>query len=139
MWPDSPWLVDAADEATTLEDADVEVAAPGRGDFSERLLRRFLRLCENPRTRGRMLGLVRASVDHTGGVRFYAMLNKTVLSPVARISGVRTSSLCWEIVASQLVGIAMMRYVLEVEPIASADVDTVVAQMAPALRAVLKG
>jgi Tetracyclin repressor-like, C-terminal domain len=107
-------------------------------DFTERLLRRFLLLCENPRTRRRALALVRGSVRNArAGRRFYALVNRVVLNPVARAMGVETSAVRLELVGSQLIGLAMIRYVLEVEPIASLDVDELVALMAPPLRQAL--
>jgi hypothetical protein len=107
-------------------------------DFTERLLRRFLLLCENPRTRRRALALVRGSVSNArAGRRFYALVNRVVLNPVARAMGVETSAVRMELVGSQLIGLAMIRYVLKVEPIASLDVDELVALMATPLRQAL--
>lgn len=112
----------------------------GSGDFTERMLRRFLLLCENPRTRRRVLALVRGSVaDAAAGRRFYALLNRAVLHPLARVMRIEGSAVRMELVGSQLVGLAMLRYVLEVEPIASLDIDELVPLMAPALRQALTG
>jgi hypothetical protein len=107
-------------------------------DFTERLLRRFLLLCENPRTQRRALALVRGSVSNArAGRRFYALVNRVVLNPVARAVGIETSAIRMELVGSQLIGLAMIRYVLKVEPIASLDVEELVALMAPPLRQAL--
>jgi hypothetical protein len=107
-------------------------------DFTERLLRRFLLLCENPRTQRRVLSLVRGSVSNArAGKSFYALVNRVVLNPVARAMGVETSAIRMELVGSQLIGLAMIRYVLKVEPIASLDVDELVPLMAPPLRQAL--
>ena len=57
-----------------------------------------------------------------------------VLNPVARAMGVETSAVRLELVGSQLIGLAMIRYVLKVEPIASLSVDELVPLMAPPLR-----
>ncbi len=104
-------------------------------DFTERLLRRFLLLCESPRTQRRALALVRGSVSNArAGRRFYALVNRVVLNPVARAMGVETSAIRVELVGSQLIGLAMIRYVLKVEPIASLSVDELVPLMAPPLR-----
>ena len=112
-------------------------AAP---DFTERVLRRFLLLCENPRTRRRALALVQGSVGNARtGRRFYALVNRAVLNPVARVMGVETSAVRVELVGAQLIGLAMLRYVLEVEPIASMEIDDLVPLMAPPLRATLSG
>ena len=109
-------------------------------DLTERMLRRFLLLCESPRTQRRVLALVRGSVSNVGaGQRFYALVNRLVLNPVLRAAGVRASAVRVELVGAQLVGLAMMRYVLKVEPIASLDVDELVPMMAPALRQTLTG
>ncbi len=109
-------------------------------DFTERLLRRFLLLCESPRTQRRALALVRGSVSNArAGKAFYALVNRVVLHPVARAMGVETSAIRLELIGSQLIGVAMIRYVLKVEPIASLGVDDLVALMAPPLRAALSG
>jgi hypothetical protein len=118
----------------------VHVTRPGPPDLTERVLRRFLLLCESPRTQRRVLALVRGSVSNgRAGKRLYALVNKAVLNPVARSTGVETSAVRLELASAQLVGMAMMRYVLEVEPIASLDRDELVALMAPPLRQVLTG
>ena len=109
-------------------------------DFTERLLRRFLLLCESPRTQRRVLALVKGSVSNgRAGKRLYALINKVVLSPVARTMGVETSAVRLELVGAQLIGLAMIRYVLKVEPIASLDIDDLVPLMAPPLRQALTG
>ena len=109
-------------------------------DFAERLLRRFLLLCENPRTQERALALVRGSVSNArAGRAFYALVNRVVVNPVAKTMGIKSSAVRMELVGSQLIGMAMLRYVLKVEPIASLDVDELVKLMAPPLRAALTG
>jgi hypothetical protein len=116
------------------------VAVVSSPDLTERVLRRFLLLCESPRTRRRALALVRGSVGNArAGRRFYALVNRAVLNPVARATGVSTTAVRVELLGAQLIGLAMLRYVLEVEPVASLSVDELVALMAPPLRAVLSG
>ncbi|MEO7352621.1 MAG: hypothetical protein ABIR34_05585 [Marmoricola sp.] len=107
-------------------------------DFTERLLRRFLLLCESPRTQQRALALVRGSVSNArAGRAFYALVNRVVLNPVARSMGVKSSAVRLELVSSQLIGLAMIRYVLKVEPVASLEIDELVRLMAPPLRQAL--
>jgi hypothetical protein len=137
VYPDSPTVV-AAQEAVRARIG--EGAVDGIVDFSDRLLRTFLGLCENPRTRHGMLRMVRSSVGSArAGRAFYRVLNRTVVNPAARATGVHASALRFELVCGQLVGLAMMRYVLQVEPVASAPADEIVRQFAPAIRATLKG
>ena len=133
VYPDCPPVV-----AATGRLAEPEADQVTR-DFSDRLLRSFLALCENPRTRRRMLSMVQASVGSArAGRTFYRMLNRTVVNPAARATGMHASALRIELVCGQLVGLAMMRYVLELEPIASAPTEDIVRRFAPALRATLK-
>ncbi|MFL6158769.1 MAG: hypothetical protein ACJ72D_21990 [Marmoricola sp.] len=137
VFPDSPTVI----AATGAARARTEGEAPGdvETDFSVRLLRRFLTLCENPRTRSGMLRMVRASVGSAGaGQAFYRVLNRSVVNPVARATGMHASALRIELVCGQLVGLAMMRYVLQVEPVASTPAEEIVRQFAPAIRATLR-
>ena len=135
VFPDSPTVLAARRRAQAKTPAGDSAA-----DFSDLLLRSFLGLCENPRTRQGMLRMVRSSVGNArAGRAFYHVLNRTVVNPAARATGVHASALRYELVCGQLVGLAMMRYVLQVEPVASAPVDDLVRQFAPAIRATLRG
>jgi hypothetical protein len=121
-------------------DAEAREPQPDSGDFTERLLRRFLLLGENPRTQQRALALVRGSVSNDrAGRAFYALVNRVVINPVAKAMGVQSSAVRIELVGSQLIGLAMIRYVLEVEPIVSLELDELVQLMAPPLRQALIG
>lgn len=85
-----------------------------------------------------MLSMVKGALEHEGsGRRFYSIFNAVVLSPVMRLGGLKSNAVRGELVASQLIGLAMMRYVIKVEPICSLDREDVVALMAPAIRAAL--
>ena len=133
VFPDSPTVLAACAAARDAGEDDTET------DFSVRLLRTFLGLCENPRTRQGMLRMVRASVGSArAGQAFYKVLNRSVVNPAARATGVHASALRMELVCGQLVGLAMMRYVLQVEPVASTPAEEIVRQFAPALRATLR-
>lgn len=111
-------------------------------DFAIRLLRRFLLLCEHPRTRQRMLQLVRQSTRMgPGAPRLYGWINRAVLNPRFQpvLERRAMSAMKAELVASQLIGLAMTRYVLKIEPLASASVDEVVRMAAPSIAAALQG
>lgn len=111
-------------------------------DFAIRLLRRFLLLCEHPRTRQRMLQMVRQSTRlGPGAPRLYGWINRAVLNPRFQpmVERRAMSAMKAELVASQLIGLAMTRYVLKIEPLASASVDDVVRMAAPSIAAALQG
>jgi hypothetical protein len=140
VFPDAPVVVAAQQAARRVAAEAATEVGDGVTDFSERLLRSFLGLCENPRTRHGMLRMVRASVGSArAGRAFYRVLGRTVVNPAARATGVHASAMRYELVCGQLVGLAMMRYVLHVEPVASAPVEEIVGKFAPAIRATLKG
>ena len=132
-------MIVAARERARLA-TESKKAGDSATDFSVRLLRTFLGLCENPRTRRRMLKLVESSVGSRAANRaLYRLLNRTVVTPAANASGIKASALRYELVCGQLVGLAMMRYVLKVEPVASTSTDEIIEVFAPAIRATLKG
>ena len=64
---------------------------------------------------------------------------KTVVTPVVSRVAPDRQSLRAALLASQIIGLAMVRYVLRVEPLASADADTVVEAVAPTLQRYLTG
>jgi len=135
VFPDSPTVVAATEAAL----AQAALFGDDDPDFSVRLLRNFLGLCESPRTRQHMLRMVRGSVGSArAGQAFYRVLNRSVVNPAARATGFHASALRIELVCGQLVGLAMMRYVLQVEPVASTDAEEIVRQFAPAIRATLQ-
>ena len=87
-----------------------------------------------------MVRMVKGSVGSARAGRvLYRVVNRAAVNPVARVAGVQASALRLELVASQLIGLAMARYVIQVEPLASASVDEVVALASPSIRAALKG
>ena len=55
-----------------------------------------------------------------------------------RSRGVQASAMKSELIASQLIGIGVLRYVVNVEPMSSATVDEVIELAAPSIRATLR-
>lgn len=107
-------------------------------DFAERIIRRFLHVCENPKTRDAMLRFVRGSLGGGWSSRFfYRNLNRMVLRPLAGPAGFHASTLRLQLVTAQLAGLAMMRYVVKLEPLASMSVDELVVVFAPSIRGAL--
>jgi hypothetical protein len=63
------------------------------------------------------------------------IVERRIVAPVAPDRPDLRAALC----ASQLVGLGMVRYVLRLEPLASADHPTVVAAIAPTMQRYLTG
>lgn len=87
----------------------------------------------------RMVRMVQGSTDSEGtGRRLYVVINRLVVHPMVQRTGVPASSTRWELAISQLIGIAVLRYVVRLEPIASATIEEVVELSAPSIRVVLR-
>ena len=66
-------------------------------------------------------------------------VTREVLGRIAEALDLPQPQLRAALVASQLVGLALARFVIRLEPIASADVETLVACYAPTLQRYLTG
>ncbi|WP_183094493.1 TetR/AcrR family transcriptional regulator [Nocardioides stalactiti] len=108
-------------------------------DFAIQLVRRFVVLCEHPRSRSRMLRIVARSSQTEDAPRVFKWLNRALMLPGMRRGRRPMSAMKWELVASQLFGMATMRYLHELEPMASADREVVIAMTAAGVLAVLQG
>ncbi|MGK5630977.1 TetR family transcriptional regulator [Streptomyces sp. URMC 123] len=112
-----------------------EVLALGPAGIGERLARFFIGVWEDPVTRAPLLAIIRSALTNdTAAAVLRGFVLRRMLERVAAELAVPDPALRAELAAAQLVGIAVLRYVLRVEPLASADVDTVVAHIAPTLQ-----
>ncbi|MBW8485011.1 TetR/AcrR family transcriptional regulator [Actinomadura parmotrematis] len=109
-------------------------ATADRAAFPETMARTFLEFWDDPDRRAPILALFRSAMTNE---RAAAMMREFVtaalLERVAEGQGVPLERV--QAAAAQLVGMAVLRYVLRVEPMASLGRDELVALLAPALRA----
>ncbi|MEU8958674.1 TetR family transcriptional regulator [Streptomyces sp. NPDC048518] len=106
----------------------------------ERLTRFILGVWENPATRAPLLAIVRSAMNNeTAAAVFRRLVAAQLLSRIAGRLDLPDAELRAELAAAQLVGIAMLRYVIKVEPLASADVEQLVARVAPVVQGHLTG
>ncbi|WP_431035733.1 TetR family transcriptional regulator [Streptomyces sp. P6-2-1] len=112
-----------------------DVIGAGTEGVGERLAAYFFGVWEDPATRTPLLALVRSALTHEAAA---GVLRSLVLSRLLeRIAGkldVPDPRLRAELAASHLVGIALLRYVLGVEPLASEPASRLVAAVAPTLQ-----
>lgn len=109
----------------------VELIMQGpREEIGERILRMFLRLWGAPESRQTFLALVRsvASNEQVAAL-MRQFLEQTIIGPVSAALDLPPIRLTGA--ASQGLGLAMARYVVGVEPLASATDDEVIALFAP--------
>ncbi|MFI8926771.1 TetR family transcriptional regulator [Streptomyces sp. NPDC053474] len=106
----------------------------------ERLTRFILGVWEDPATRTPLLAIVRSAVNNeTAAAVFRRLVSAQLLSRIAGTLDLPDAQLRAELAAAQLVGIAMLRYVIQVEPLASADLEELVARVAPVVQGHLTG
>lgn len=124
-------------------DPDLMVSAALDGDLDgmgERMLRTFLGLWESADDRTRLLGFVRSvTTNEAAAGMLREAFGRVLVDRVApRLSGpdvrLRVAA-----AMSQLVGLVMARYVVAIEPLASADLDDLVPVFAPTLQRYLTG
>jgi hypothetical protein len=97
----------------------------------ERVLRVFLELWDAAPLRGASFaGLLRLATSDLGGaVALRGYLEQTVGEALSQMLGVPKPGRRMGLVGSQLLGIAVARYVLQLEPLASAAPEEVAAEM----------
>ncbi|MEU7133209.1 TetR family transcriptional regulator [Streptomyces sp. NPDC046261] len=124
--------------AFSAPDALVEGGLEGAG---ERLARFVLGVWEDPVTREPFLAILRSAVanDTAAGIFRDLMTSRVMLRIAAELGGGPDAQLRTELAAAQLVGVAMLRYVIKIEPLASADIEQLVAMTAPAVQRHLTG
>jgi AcrR family transcriptional regulator len=110
--------------------------------LGERLLRRFLELwsSDTEGIGGTVMGLLRSLTTHDDAARMVReFVSREALGRIAEALDVPQPSLRAALVGSQIVGLVLARHVVKLEPIATADVETLVACYAPTLQRYLTG
>ncbi|MFF9149901.1 TetR family transcriptional regulator [Streptomyces sp. NPDC014861] len=106
-----------------------------REEVGERLARFFIGIWENPATRAPLLAVIRSAVTHEAAAKVLrSFVLRRLLERVAADLAVPDPKFRAELAASQMIGIVILRYVIQVEPLASADPERIVAEVAPTLQ-----
>ena len=114
--------------------------APGVDGLGERVVRFFLSVWEEPAARGPFLAVIRSVSGHEeAAAMFREFITEQVLVRLAAALDRPNAQLRATLVGSQLIGMVMVRYVVRIEPLASAPVDEVVAAVAPTIQRYLTG
>ncbi|GAA3802272.1 TetR family transcriptional regulator [Streptomyces coacervatus] len=109
-------------------------------DVGERLTRFVFGVWENPTTRTPLLAILRSAVNNeTAAAVFRRLIASQLLRRIASQLDAPDAELRAELAAAQLVGCAMMRYVIKLEPLASADMEQIIARVAPVVQGHLTG
>jgi AcrR family transcriptional regulator len=123
-WPFAP-----ADVAARITDGDPK-------KIGERLTRVFFEAWEQPESRAPLLAILRGAATHDESANLVRQfIQGQVYSQIAEgISG-SDAEIRIDLAMSQLLGIAYLRHVLKVEPIASTPAEELVTRVAPVITA----
>ncbi|MEU5042794.1 TetR/AcrR family transcriptional regulator [Streptomyces griseorubiginosus] len=125
--------------APALNASDTVAEGPLDG-VGERLTRFIFGIWENPTTRTPLLAIVRSAVNNeTAAAVFRRLVASQLLRRIASQVDAPDAELRAELAAAQLIGTAMLRYVIKVEPLASADPEQIIARVAPVVQGHLTG
>lgn len=104
-----------------------------REQAGERLIRLFLTIWGHPEARKPFLALIRSVASNEDAARMMReFIRRAIINRIGPALGV--SDLRMTAVGTQLMGVAMLRYIVRVEPMASAGDDEVVALIAPVIQ-----
>jgi AcrR family transcriptional regulator len=116
------------------------VLAEDPGQAGQRLVGTFLAVWDHAADRSPLLALVRSAVgDEAAAAMLREFITEEVLGPVARRLGSPDATLRATLVGSQIVGLIMARYIIRVEPLASADAAVITAAVGPTVQRYLTG
>jgi len=115
-------------------------AAADPGEVGATVVRAFLAAWEPLESRQRLVAMVRSAMTNEAAqamVREY--LVRRIFGPITQVLGVPDAELRANLVGSQFIGLAMLRYITCIEPLASASVDELVAAVGPTVQRYLTG
>lgn len=118
-----------------------EASAGERGEMGARVVRVFLDIWDGPRGAAGV-ALLRSAVGTEWTTRLFRefVLTQVLRRAVPRLGlDPAEGSLRMTLAGSQLVGLAMARYVIKVEPLASAPPEVIVAAIGPTVQRYLTG
>jgi AcrR family transcriptional regulator len=122
-----------ADRVAALLDTGLDGLGP-------RIIEGFLQVWDDAGTFEPMSALLRSAPndDRSAGL-LREFVQGEILEQVAQAIGTDDAPLRAELVGSQLMGLALARYVVGIEPLASASPDTIVAWLGPTVQRYLTG
>jgi AcrR family transcriptional regulator len=118
-------------------DAIEALLADGTDDLGARLVTRFLEVWDNPVSGEPVVRVLRSATSQPELMRDF--VHRQIVPLLATAIDGPQAELRATAVASQMVGLAMARYVLRIEPLATAPPEQVVALIGPTLQRYLDG
>jgi AcrR family transcriptional regulator len=114
------------------------LVAPGLEGLGERLVRYTLDVLKDADTRAELISLARTGVNAGHAVAgLQDFLEQAVVDRIATMIGVPDARMRSSLITSYLLGVAMTRYAIRLEPLASASEDEVILMVAPVIQDLL--
>jgi hypothetical protein len=114
--------------------------ADGCEGMGERLAEYYLSLWENPESGEPLMAIIRSAVTNEEARAILSdVVTERLFKQVAHYLDSDDADVRMSFVGSQLVGVALLRYILKVEPLASLDSDTVIRMLGATLQRYLTG
>jgi AcrR family transcriptional regulator len=111
-----------------------ELADNSSEPMATRLARTFFGFWDDPTTGPKLLAMLRSAMTHEASATLLReFLMRRLFGNMSGLLHTPDAEVRVDLAAGQLIGIALLRYVLRVEPIASASVEELVHRCAPAL------
>ena len=109
-------------------------------EMGRRIATVFLGVWESPEGQQRMTAIFRSVVTSDEVARLLREgITQMIIQPVSQTLDVPDAQLRVTLVATQLIGAAMARYLVGLEPVASVDLQTLIDRLAPVLQLHLTG
>jgi AcrR family transcriptional regulator len=106
-----------------------------RTEVGERVARFAFEVLGDSDARARWTGMIRAAASDPGAAEILReVLTERIFEPLAEALGSADAQLRANLASSQMVGLVMARYVIAIEPLASADPNTLAAAIAPTIQ-----
>jgi len=112
------------------------VPASRRGEL---LARTFISRWEDPARDDELMALLRtAATSEVVAEQLHAVLSQQIIEPIAALGDARAAER-GTLIAAQLLGVALCRYLLRLDPLAALPADDLVAAVAPSVQRYLSG
>jgi AcrR family transcriptional regulator len=112
------------------------VFASDPDEVGRKLAETFFSIWENGEARASLLGILRSAMggDDRAVAAFREFLTAAILDHISPLIPADRARLRALLMASQLIGVAMTRYVMRLEPVASAPIEELVELVAPRIQ-----
>ena len=108
--------------------------------MGEHMVGVVLRVWQSPATQAPVIAVLRSAMSHPDASRLLGeLISRRVLMKVVASLGCDHEELRAAVIGSQLIGLAILRFVLRLEPLATADDRTIIAILGPTIHRYLYG